>query len=311
MFFVFLMYALFASVFTVAKVGLGVTAPLFLVGSRMLVAGLLMLGYQYIRHPERFHLSKHNFWRIAQLGLFNIYLTNAFEFWGLQHLTTFKTCFIYSLSPFLSALFSYLIFSEKMTTKKWIGLVIGFIGFSPILITEGAGEEQMGHLFFLSWAEIYVLLACVCSVYGWIVLRQLVKEDGYAPMMANGLSMAFGGVMALTHSFIREDWNPIPVTDMKIFFESALLLIIISNFVCYNLYGYLLKRFTATFISFAGWTTPVFTALFGWLYLHEVITWPFVLSAFIVLIGLTTFYQEELRQGYYLSPKKRTSASGA
>lgn len=298
MYLVFLLYALFASVFTIAKVGLEYTQPLFLVGSRMLVAGLLLLTYQYFRHPDKFVFKRDHLWRILRLALFNIYLTNAFEFWGLQHLTSFKTCFIYSLSPFLAALFSYLVFSETMTTKKWIGLTIGFIGFSPVLLTEGAGEESLQHLFFLSWAEISVIMACICSMYGWVVLRQLVKDNGYSPVMANGLAMLFGGIMALGHSFLVEDWSPVPVTEYLPFLECAVLLIIVSNLICYNLYGHLLKRYTATFVSFAGWTTPVFTAIFGWFVLGEVVTWPFILSAAIVLVGLSVFYQEELRQGY-------------
>lgn len=311
MYLVFLLYALFASVFVIAKIALGVTAPLFLVGSRMLFAGLVMLAYLALTQPEKFKFSKQQLWRLLQLGIFNIYLTNSFEFWALRHLTSFKTCFIYSLSPFLSALFSYLVFSEKMTTKKWLGLAIGFVGFTPILVTEGAGEANLRHFFFLSWAEISMLLACICSVYGWIVLRKLVKDDGYTPFMANGMSMTVGGALALGHSLLTEDWSPIPVTDVTLFFECAILLIIISNFVCYNLYGYLLKRFSATFMTFAGWTTPVFTALFGWLILGEVVTWPFIVSAAIVLVGLTTFYQEELKQGYCLRQPTDTNISEA
>lgn len=305
MFFVILLYALFASVFTIAKTGLEYSQPFFLVGSRMFLAGVLMLAYQYFFQREQFTFKKEHFWRVFRLALFNIYLTNVFEFWGLKYLTSFKTCFIYSLSPFVSALLSYFMFSEKMTGKKWLGLGIGFLGFLPILLNETAAEGETGHFFFLSWAEVAVMLAAICSVYGWILLKQLVQQNGYTPFMANGLSMLMGGALALTHSFFVEDWNPIPVTSYIPFLECGLLLILISNFICYNLYGYLLKRYSATFISFAGFTTPLFTALFGWLYLGEIVTWPFYLSAIIVFFGLFAFYQEELRSDYKL-PQKAT-----
>lgn len=295
---VFLLYALFASVFTVAKYTLEFTQPLFLVGSRMLVAGVILLAYQYIRYPDSFHIKKSAYKRIFLLALFNIYLTNAFEFWGLQYLSSFKTCFIYSLSPFLSALFSYFAFSEKMTPLKWLGMLIGFLGFVPILMAEGPAESSMSHLFGLSFAELAVVMACVCSMYGWIVLRQLVKEDGLSPLMANGAGMLLGGAMSLINSALVENWDPIPVTSYAPFLGGSLLLIIISNLCAYNLYGFLLRRFTATFLSFAGWTTPVFTALFGWIFLGEVITWHVVASVSIVCIGMILFYKEELRQGY-------------
>lgn len=296
MFFVIILYALFASTFTIGKTGLEYAQPLFFVGSRMFVAGILMLAYQYFFKREQFIFKKQDLWRVASLALFAIYLTNVLEFWGLQYLTSFKTCFIYSLSPFASALLSYWMLGDKLTGKKWLGLVIGCLGFLPILINETTKEELTGHIWFLSWAEIAVMIAAFASVYGWVLLKQLVNENGYSPFMANGLSMLLGGIMALVHSFLAEDWNPFPVTEFSPFLDCMLLLILISNFVCYNLYGYLLKRYSATFISFAGFITPLFTALFGWFYLGEIVTWPFYFSALIVFIGLFIFNQEELQE---------------
>lgn len=304
MFPVILLYALFAGVFTIAKTGLDYAQPFFLVGSRMFLAGLIMLAYQFFYNREKFIFNKVHFWRILRLSLFNIYLTNVFEFWGLKYLTSFKTCFIYSLSPFVSAILSYFMFSEKMSLKKWIGLIIGFTGFLPILIYGSSPtEEQAGSLFFLSWAEIAVMLAAISSVYGWILLKQLVQENDYSPFMANGLSMTLGGMMALTHSSFVETWDPLPVTQFLPFLECALLLIAVSNLICYNLYGYLLKHYSATFISFAGFTTPLFTALFGWFFLGEVVTWPFYISTAIVFSGLYTFYQEELKPEVFVPIK--------
>lgn len=292
---VFVLYALFASVFTIAKTALEYSQPLFLVGSRMMLAGMIMLAYQYFFKRAEFKFKKEHMWCLLRLAVFNIYLTNVFEFWGLKYLTSFKTCFIYSLCPFASALLSYFLLYEKMTLKKWGGLCIGFIGFIPILLNETLAEEQMNHLFIFSYAEISVMMAAFCSVYGWILLSQMVKDHGYTPVMANGMSMLIGGAISLTHSLFTEKWDPIPVSNTWLFVECALSLIVISNLICYNLYGWLLRKFSATFISFAGFTTPLFTALFGWIYLGEVVTLPFYLSAGIVFMGLLLFYQEELQ----------------
>ncbi|HEV8052502.1 MAG TPA: DMT family transporter [Parachlamydiaceae bacterium] len=294
MFLVILLYALFASVFTIGKTGLEYSQPLFFVGSRMFVAGVLMLVYQYFFKRSEFVFKKEHLWRILRLALFAIYLTNVLEFWGLKYLTSFKTCFIYSLSPFASALLSYWMFGDRLTSKKWLGLFIGCIGFLPILINETSTEELTGHIWFLSWAEIAVMIAAFASVYGWSLLKQLVNENGLSPFMANGLSMLAGGTMALVHSAMVESWDPLPVTEVRPFVDCMLLLILISNMICYNLYGYLLKRYSVTFISFAGFVTPLFTALFGWFWLGEVVTWPFYVSAIIVLAGLFIFNQEEL-----------------
>lgn len=302
MFYVFLLYALFASVFTIAKTGLMYAQPFFFVGTRMMLAGIILLGYQLFVQKEKVDLKPKTWRRLILLAIFNIYLTNAFEFWGLRYLTSFKTCFIYSLSPFLSALFSYFLFSEKLSKKKWAGLMIGFLGFIPILMSHTSSEEQTGQFLFFSWAELAVMIGAICSVYGWILLKQLVNEDELSPSMANGMSMFMGGILALAHSFAVEDWNPFPVTNYPIFFECALLLILISNLICYNLYGALLKKYSATFMSFAGFiTTPLFTVLFGWLILGEMLTWTFSLSFLIALLGLLLFDQDELKQSLQLA----------
>ncbi len=308
---VFLLFALFASVFTIGKTALEFSQPFFLVGTRMLFAGVLLLTYEYFKHPQKFRLRKQDFWPILKLAIFNIYLTNTFEFWGLQYLSSFKTCFIYSLSPFASALISYFVFSETMTKKKWIGLTIGCIGFLPILFSNEGGEDLSGNFLFFSWAEIAVLLACLSSVYGWILLKDILKSRQHSPLFINGISMLIGGSFALVHSGFTESWNPIPVTNYFSFVECWLTLIVVSNFVCYNLYGHLLKQYSATFLSFAGFTTPMFTAIFGWIFLRETISTEFYISASIVFTGLYLFNQEELlhssAQGLLFSKKKASA----
>jgi drug/metabolite transporter (DMT)-like permease len=292
---VFILFALFASVFTVGKTALEFSQPFFLVGIRMFIAGILLLAYEYFKNPQNIRFRKQDFWAIFKLAVFNIYLTNTFEFWGLQYLSSFKTCFIYSFSPFISALISYFVFSETMTRRKWIGLSIGCIGFLPILFSNEGGENVTGKVFFFSLPEIAVMLACVSSVYGWILLKDIVRNRQYSPLFVNGISMLIGGVIALIHSSITETWNPVPVTDFLIFAECGITLIVISNFICYNLYGYLLKKYSATFLSFAGFTTPMFTAIFGWIFLSETISIEFYLSVSIVFTGLYLFNQEELK----------------
>lgn len=293
MFLVFLLYALFASVFTVEKEALQVTSPVFLVGSRMILAGIAMLVFQYFRDRSALYLNKTQLIQIGLLGLFNIYLTNVLELWGLKYMTSFKTCFLYSLSPFLTALLAYFTLQETLNPRKLIGLLIGFGGFLPILLSQGDQEQIAGELGSFSFAELAVLGAVLSSVFGWIILKKLVFHSQCTPIVANGYSMFLGGGIALLQSSLTEKWNPIPVSNVEIWLWCSLFLILISNLICYNLYGWLLKRFSATFMSFAGLSTALFTALFGWIFFDEHPHFDFFLSLIIVFFGLLIFYLEE------------------
>lgn len=293
---VFLLYALFSIVFIICKAGLLYSTPLFFVGSRMAVAGVVLVLYHLYVHGNKFALTRAILFRIICLGFFNIYLTNACEVWGLKYLSSAKTCFVYSLCPFVSALLSLLLFSEKMSKKKWCGLIIGFLGFLPIILGDSSASD-LGGAFGISLPELSVATAAFASVYGWILLKQLIADYDVTPVLANGISMLFGGLMALFHSFFVENWNPVPVTEVIPFLECTLLLLVISNLTCYNLYGYLLKKYSATFMAFAGFTTPLFTALFGWIFFGETVSAYFYLSMLIVFCGLAIFKQEEISSG--------------
>lgn len=301
MFLVFLVYALFASVFTLQKQALDYSTPLFLVASRMMVAGLILIGATFIRNPHKLRpfyqkeLRKEVWIPILLLAFFNIYFTNILELWGLKYLSSFKTCFLYSLSPFISALVSYLLLKEEMTFGRWVGLFIGFSGFLPILLTDTSIETAVGEIWFFSWPELAVIGAVFASVLGWVLLKQLVQHQKLSTKLVNGASMFIGGAMALIHSCFVDPWHGAPpVTEWRPFVELTVALLIISNLIAYNLYGHLLKRFSQTFMSFAGLSTPLFTALFGWIFLGEQVTFSFFISLFIVFIGLYVFYKEEL-----------------
>lgn len=299
------MYAVWSSVFSLGKMTLQYCPPLFLTGARMVLGGLLLLGFLAIFKRSALKLNRAQIFSITLLAFFSIYLTNALEFWGLQYLSAAKTCFIYSLSPFFAALFSYLHFNEKMNGRKWLGLCIGFLGFIPVLLTQTGSEELFNAFIFFSWPSLAIMGAALCSVYGWVVLRLVVKDHAISPLMANGASMLFGGLLAFGHSFLVEGWDPLPfqVANLGPVVKGTLLMTLISNIICYNLYGLLLKRFTATFLSFVGLLSPVFASLNGLIFLGEPISWTILLSTGVVSLGLWIVYHAELKQGYILKTK--------
>jgi drug/metabolite transporter (DMT)-like permease len=308
---VIFMYAVWSSVFSLGKLTLEYCPPLFLTGARMVLAGLLLLGFLAIFKRSSFKLSRVQIFSTVLLAFFSIYLTNALEFWGLQYLSAAKTCFIYSLSPFFAALFSYLHFNEKMNGRKWLGLCIGFLGFIPVLLTQTGSEELLNAFSFFSWPSLAIMGAALCSVYGWVVLRLIVKDHAISPLMANGASMLFGGLLAFGHSFLVEGWNPLPFQAENIgpVVKGTLIMTLISNIICYNLYGMLLKRFTATFLSFMGLLSPIFASLNALIFLGEPVSWTILISTGIVSLGLWIVYHAELKQGYIVSSKSKPAPS--
>ena len=149
-------------------------------------------------------------------------------------------------------------------------------------------------------AHAFMLLSVVTSCLGWMFVRVLVKNRSFSPVFVNGVSMLLGGVFALPLSFALEGRVCLMhIPNKGSFFVLLGALILLANFVFYNLYGYLLKKYTATILSFVGLLTPLFVALLEYaLGINAAISHEFFVAIAIISCGLYIFYQEELRQGY-------------
>ncbi len=288
---IILLYAIWSAAFPIAKLALHYSSPLFLTGARMLLGGMLLTSYLSVRDRSLLRLSKKQWISVGLLALFSIYLTNILEFWALQYLSPAKACFIYSLSPFCTAIGSYVCFGEKMNLRKIGGLTLAFLAFLPILFLQT--DSEVASILSISLPTFAMLGAVLFSVSGWIILRATVRQ--LSPIVANGISMLIGGAVALLHSFSVEQWPPV---DQPLPFVGWLLLItFLSNILCYNLYGWLLKRFSATFLSLIGLSSPIFASIHSFLFLQEPFSWPILFSTIVIFLSFLIFYQEE-KKGY-------------
>jgi len=291
--FIILLQALFATSFPMGKYLLSFTTPLFLSGARMFVAGSILLIYQYFAASNRFVFHKKHFWTFAQITILGMYLTYGLRLYALDVLPVWKTSFFYNLSPFLSALYAYFLFNERLSIKQWFGLSIGLMGMLPILISSSPAEATLGEFLCISRYEVFLLISVSLHCYSWILIQKLVRYKNYDTSIVNGICMATGGVLSLFTSYIIE--GPMNITDPYAFCKGLTIMIFISNILCHNIYASLLKTYSATFMSFTSFLSPLFAALYGWAFFQETISWHFYLSIMIVLTGLYIFYQDELK----------------
>jgi drug/metabolite transporter (DMT)-like permease len=286
-------FALFSSIFTVAKPTLAAGGLFFLLGSRMVVAAVILLGWLAVRRPAKVRLSRQLVWMVLLSGTLNFFLTNVFEFLGLSQLPSWKTCFIYNFSPFLSALLGYLVMGERLNLRKWAGLVIGCLGISLIFVTDALQSGE--GIWRLGWPELSVLAAVTCSCLGWTLLRRLRLQQDVDPVAANAYGMLLAGLGCVLVSAFSEPWQPIPIWQATPAVLGSGYMLLVSNLLAYTLYASLLRRFSATFLALAGGSTSLFAALWGGLFLGESIDWIMAPAAVIGAAGLALFYREEIQ----------------
>jgi len=293
----FLAYFLLASGFSANKVLLGYLPPTFFVGIRMLCAGLIMVVYNYRTSGRlRFSYIKRDFFTIVGVALFTTYFPSLLKAYGLKGLPSSKAALIGSCDPFVAALYAYVLWNERLTFKKFLGIAVGFFGVM-FLLTSGSLSEQSLHAWFIfSWPELAALGAVFVGKYGWTLVRSLVKTERYKPTEINGLSMMTSGVLALATSFFIDPISSISIPSWPHFFAFFMYTIIAGNIAGYGLFAYSLKHYKFTFISLAGFSIPLFVTLIGWLFLGEQLTLLFGVSAAIIFVGLLIFHRDNLKK---------------
>lgn len=293
MYLVVLLYAISAVTFILAKKALMYASPCFLIGFRMTIAGAILLGYQLYKKPKILQsINRTHYYLFFITALFHIYFVFMLEYWALQYISTLKTVLICSLTPFISAVLSYILLNHKLTLLKITGIVIGTAGFIPVLLSKTTEEQGFATLFYLSLPEIVLLCAIFSAAYAWFRVKNLM-DKGYHFALINGITMLMSGILSLITSFIFEGFTP-AVSDWQSFLFWIFLLIIFANGIFYNMYGWLLTRYSITFISFGGFLSPAFATLFEWLFMSGIVTWHYLFCLAFVTSGLYLFYKDEL-----------------
>ncbi len=304
---IFVLYALIASTFVMAKYALFYAKPIFLIGVRMVLAGTILLGYLKLFDKNNFKIDKTDTKNFLLVALYHIYLSFILEFWALQYLSSSKTNIIYSITPFISAFIAYYFYKEKLNIYKKIGMLLGILAIIPVLVAQYNPQES-GSILNFSTAEVAMLAAVFFGAYAWFLIKDLMNKN-YSLILINGFAMLVGGIGALATSLIFEVLIPVfseynkygqvsfaninLVSDYYKFFLWIGALILTSNIIVYNLFGFLIKKYSITFLTLAGFLSPVFGAIGGYFLLKEPISWHYLASLALITLALYIFNVQE------------------
>jgi drug/metabolite transporter (DMT)-like permease len=146
------------------------------------------------------------------LGMTGVFSYNVFFFKGLKLIQAGRASVIIANNPIVIALFAALIFKEKLTVLKVMGIVLSVIG-AIIVVSKG----HVAELFRggLGWGEIFIL-CCVASWACYSLIGKVVMAR-LSPLVAVAYSSAVGagalfvpawaeGLFADISSYTILDW---------------------------------------------------------------------------------------------------------
>jgi drug/metabolite transporter (DMT)-like permease len=282
-------YLILASTFTIAKKVLSYSPYLFLLTTRFLVGGIFLVGSMQVIKKISWYAVWRDRWMFLLAGLLHIYIAFLFEFWSLQYLTSAKTALMYAMSPFIAAILSCIYYKERLSAIKWAGICVGTAGMLPIISLQVAGFSEF---LYFSLPEAALCLAVVSACAAWFVVKELMAR-GHHLVTVNGIAMLIGAGFFLPTLLVLQPDAWVQVTDWPSFMGWLLVLIFLSQVVSYNLYSWLLTRYSITFMTLCGFLCPLFSAVLGAVWLGESISWHYWISLCGVIGGLFLFTAEK------------------
>ena len=284
-----------ASAIVANKMLLVSLSPMLLVGIRMFFGGSILLLFA-VKSTKRTPLPivLQDCGMILCIALLTTFIPSLAKAYALKHLLSSKASFIGALDPFMTAFYARLMFHERLSWRKMVGIFLGFLGAVLMCFVQvpGAAYKAADFLIF-SLPELAALSAVATSRLGWLLVQRYLKKGRYQPVQLNGLIMILSGIIALPIACATEVVNVGALISSPRTVGLLLYTIIIGNVLAYTMVAYFLKWYSSSFVSLAGFSVPIFVTLCGWMVLSEPISAMLVVAAAVILIAVYFFYREE------------------
>jgi len=245
---------------------------------RFLIATIFILPFFFIQKRESLFKAIKTIWPYTVLGSFNI----LFFYLGIARTTADSSAIIYSGVPLITAVLSYFLIRERLSKRKQVGILIGFLGtiFVVILPLFQKGIKT-GDLT----GNLLVFIA-TCLWAGNGIASKKIIQRGYSPISVATVSFIVSAVIFLTLSpFMSKNNFVNPLFSI----HNLFLLLFLGGIVTVGsnvLMQWTVKRTSATIMFLYQYIQPVFTLSISAVVLNEKITAGFLAGALMIFVGV-------------------------
>lgn len=244
-------------------------------GIRFFISGVLILCIaRFFKRDFRIRNSN-GVWYILLYALLNTTLHYAFFYIGLSHSDGARAAILNSLGVFMLVLLACVFFkSDKLTTKKMLGCIIGFAGILSLNLGKGSYGE------FTMMGDGMIVMNALCSAFAGLLTRGLGKFVDV--VVGTGYSLAIGGLLLVLPGVVMGGVLP-HVTPYGILLLGLLVCISTLGFTLYNK---LLSCNPVGKVAIFNSLIPVVGAITSCICLHEPFYWKYILAAGLSMAGI-------------------------
>ena len=259
----------------------GVSSIMLFAGLRFTLAGIFTVIIFSIARRKFLVPKKENVTRVLTVSVFQTVIQYIFFYLGLAYTTGVKGTVASGSGAFFAVIIASLIFKqEKLTVKKILACVIGFVG---IVVINFNGLTFTDDLLDIL-GVVFVLLSTVSSSFSSVLIKRFSKYED--PVVISGYQFIVGGIFMVIVGLIFG--GRIYVSD----FGGVAILIYLAllSAVAYSLWGLLLKYNPVSRVTVFNFMTPVFGVLLTMLFLpgenSSVAPWNLAITLVLVSLGI-------------------------
>lgn len=244
-------------------------------GIRFTISGIIILAVAAATKRRFAVASPAAAGYVLAYGLLNTTLHYTFFYVGLSHSQGARAAILNSLGVFLLVMLACLFFkSDKFTTRKLLGCVVGFAGILSLNI-GGAGGGSFSFM-----GDGMIILNALCSAFAGLMTRGLGKRVDV--FVGTGYSLASGGVLLIIPGLLLGGTLPV-VTWWGLAILTMLVGISIMGFTLYNK---LISCNPVGKVAIFNSLIPVVGAITSCLCLAEPFYWKYMVAALLATCGI-------------------------
>ncbi len=259
--------ALWGSAFPSIKIGYRLfsiatndsASQIIFAGIRFTLAGLLVIIFASIREKKLYIPTMTSFPKILTLALFQTILQYSFFYISMARMSSVKGSILNGTGTFFAILLAALFFrAEKLSTRKILGCIVGFIGLVVVNISGSSFD-----LSFSPFKEGYMLIAALSSGFSNVFIRLFSQKEN--PVLLSGYQFCLGGIaLILLGKILGGTMIPLHPVAFVLLLYMALI-----SAVAYTIWGILLKYNPVSKVSIFGFTIQIFGVLLSAVILKE------------------------------------------
>lgn len=241
-------YVVWGTTYFAIKVAIEDMAPFFLVGTRFVVAGALLIGWQALRGGSAPTAKQ---WRGAALvGFLLLVIGNGGVAVAEHWVSSGATVALISIMPFATALWSGA-FGEWPRRNEWIAIALGAAGAAVMLMGRDLQASGIG--------TIIILFGTASWSLGTVLSRRLDIPHGPTGF---GAEMLTAGFMALAVSAaLGEHWG-LPHAP-RVWWAWSYL-VVFGSLIAFSAYRFVVEQASPSLAATYAYVNPLVALAVGW-----------------------------------------------